>query len=495
MTGRKIFELSSYGCKTACAVIFLCVATAIGAHAQVFTKLADLGGSNVGTVPMSPLVQGRDGNLYGTANGGGILGAGTVFKVTPKGTLTTLYRFCIAPNCTDGERPFGGLVLATDGNFYGTTGGGGTGSDCTFCGTVFKITPAGALTTLYNFCSKPNCADGEWPWAGLIQVAGGDFFGTTDLGGSRGINGDGTVFKITSTGTLTTLLNFDSFNGAVGADPLAPLVQGTDGNFYGTTESGGTNGLGTVFKITARGTPKAVHSFKGTDGASPYAGLIQGADGNFYGTTREYGDNTNCAYGCGTVFSITPGGILTTLHAFEYTDGAYPFAALVQATDGNFYGVTYGGGNSLCANGGLNGCGTIFQITPDGLLTTVHIFDGADGANPWGGLVQATNGVLYGTTYLGGTYDVGTIFSLDMGLSPFVTFVRAAGKVGQTGGILGQGFKGTTDVSLNGNRANFTVVSDTYIRATVPAGATTGYVTVTTPTGVLTSNVPFHVIP
>ncbi len=139
--------------------------------------------------------------------------------------------------------------------------------------------------------------------------------------------------------------------------------------------------------------------------------------------------------------------------------------------------------------------GTVFQLTPTGILTTMHSFDSSDGAVPIGGLIQATNGTFYGSSSQAGPYNSGTLFSLDLGLGPFVTFVRAAGKVGQTGGILGQGFTGTTSVSLSGIPASFTVVSDTYIKATVPAGATTGYVTVTTPSGVLTSNVPFHVIP
>ena len=158
------------------------------------------------------------------------------------------------------------------------------------------------------------------------------------------------------------------------------------------------------------------------------------------------------------------------------------------------------GGTGGCA---APGCGTIFQITPAGVLTTLHSFDGTDGDFPAGGLFQATNGILYGTTASGGKYTsddcyeetCGTLFSLDMGLSPFVAFVVPAGKVGQTGGILGQGFIGTTSVMLNGVPANFKVVSDTYLTATVPAGATTGYVTVTTPSGTLTSNVPFRVIP
>ena len=466
------------------------------ATAQTYTTLVNFDGYNGAAPFVMTLVQGADGNLYGTANTGGAnLGAGTVFKVTPGGVLATLYNFCAAPDCTDGERPFAGLVLATDGSFYGTTAGGGTGSGYGLCGTVFRITPAGTLTTLYSFCSQANCTDGEWPWAALIQATDGNLYGTTDLGGSRGVNGDGTVFKITPKGTLTTLYDFDSSNGIVGADPLAAVVQGRDGNFYITTASGGASGLGTVFKISPSGTATTLHSFNGTDGASPYSGLIQATDGNFYGTTWENGDSASCAYGCGTIFRITPEGKLTTLHSFDGADGANPYAGLIQASDGNFYGTTTFGANSICTNGDLQGCGTAFKMSPEGVLTTLHSFDGTDGANPWGGLVQATNGTFYGTTTLGGTSIGGTVFSLDMGLGPFVSLLPTTRRVGQDVGILGQGLSGTTAVSFNGTPATFAAVSDTYLKAAVPSGAATGFVMVTTSSGTLTSNKPFRVTP
>jgi len=200
---------------------------------------------------------------------------------------------------------------------------------------------------------------------------------------------------------------------------------------------------------------------------------------------------------------MTPEGALTTLYSFcsqsRCADGANPVAGLVQGTDGNFYGTTIVGGTGPCPGMLTPGCGTVFRITPQGALTTVHSFEGTDGTAPAGGLMQATSGLFYGTASMGGLNDCafgcGTLFSIDMGLGPFVTFVQAAGKVGRTGGILGQGFTGTTSVSLNGIPASFTVVSDTFIKAAVPAGATTGYVTVNTPSGPLTSNVPFRVIP
>jgi uncharacterized repeat protein (TIGR03803 family) len=226
--------------------------------------------------------------------------------------------------------------------------------------------------------------------------------------------------------------------------------------------------------------------------------LIQAADGNLYGTTTLGGNGCNTYGGCGTVFRITPQGKLTTLYAFHGTDGAGPYAGLVQATDGNFYGTTAYGGTDApdCAGA----CGTVFKITPGGELTTLHYFAFTEGEFPDGSLLQATNGVFYGSTHSGGDSTCnppggcGTVFSLDTGLGPFVSFVRNPAKVGQTFGVLGQGLTGTTSVSLNGTPATFRVLSNTFLEAVVPAGSTTGPVTVTTPGGTLSSNVPFHVL-
>ncbi len=464
-------------------VLMLMGVRTITAQGQVFTSLASFDGIN-GAVP-AQVVQGTDGNLYGTS-GGGANNAGTVFRVGLQGTLTTLHSFCSETNCTDGDLPTEALVLASDGDLYGTTYQGGLNN----MGTVFRITQGGTLTAIYSFCSQFGCTDGAHPTAGLIQATNGNFYGTTSAGG-----GYGTVFKITPTGKLTTL---HSFSPPEGEEPTG-LIQATDGNFFGTAPRGGINDAGTVFKITPGGNLTTLYRFCGqfncTDGANPLNRLVQAADGSFYGTTYAAGDLTcNEGFGCGTVFKITAGGRLTTIHRFEATDGVQPMAGLVQATDGNLYGTTLGGGDLGCNP--PNGCGTIFNVAPGPMLTTLHRFESTDGRFLFGSLVQATDGSFYGATGNGGgPYDDGTIFSLDVGLGPFVTFVRAAGKVGQTGAVLGQGFTGTTSVSLNGVAANFKVVSDTLIRATVPAGATTGYVTVTTPSGTLTSNAPFHVIP
>jgi uncharacterized repeat protein (TIGR03803 family) len=470
------------GAKTACAVLVLCVTMAIALPAQTFKTLHSFSGTD-GANPDAGLVQATDGNLYGTTEGGGAIGNyGTVFKLTPAGMLTTLHSF----DSTDGANPTAELLQATDGNLYGTTYGGGP----TFSGTVFKITPGGTLTVLYSFCSQSNCTDGANPKAGLIQATDGNFYGTTFEGGANGsgASGDGTIFKITPSGALTTLYSFCSQSNCTdGFDPSATMVQARDGNFYGTTLFGGANADGTIFKITPGGVLTTLHSFDSTDGSNPN-GLIQATDGNLYGTTYLGGANLS-----GTVFKITPSGALTTLYSFcsqsNCTDGNGP-AGLVQATDGKFYGTT--------ATGGANGGGTVFNITPGSTLTTVYSFcsqsDCTDGDLPYAGLVQDTNGKLYGTAFRGGIGD-GTVFRLSVGLGPFVKTQTTSGKVGASVKILGTNLTGATSVTFNGTAAAFTVESPTAIKATVPTGANTGPVQVVTPSGTLTSNVPFQVRP
>jgi len=324
-----------------------------------------------------------------------------IFKITPGGTFTTLH--------SGGGTFQAGLTLGTDGNFYGTSVAGGNSAH----GYVFKITPSGTLTTLYTFGPLP---DGYLPGT-LVQASDGNFYGTTLQGGAKS---SGMLFRITPSGTLTTIYNFCSLSGC--ADGTAPLglIRGMDGNLYGATGGGGGGGgYGTIFKITTTGTLTTLHSFDLTDGAGP-AGVVQASDGNFYGTTNSGGfSNSNCSYGnipgtCGTVFKMTPTGALTTLHIFSYSDGGNPGAAPIQASDGNFYGTT--------SDGGTTGSGTVFKITSTGTLTTVHNLDpkNGDGAFPVG-LVQHSNGIFYGPTVRGGkiVYHFcpawcGTLFSLSV---------------------------------------------------------------------------------
>jgi len=395
----------------------LSVATAVAARAQTLTTLASF---NVidGQFPEGPLVQGKDGNFYGETSYGGAGDHGIIFKITPQGTLTTLYSFCAQYACSDGATPSSGLVQGTDGNFYGTTGCNGQYGH----GTVFKLTPQGALTTLYRF----GWVDGAYPCAGLTQGADGNFYGTTSFGGVyvAPYFPGGTVFRITPTGTLTTLYSFCAQSGcADGKEPLG-LTQGTDGNFYGTTFAGGANGnYGTIFKLTPEGTLTTLYSFCAQsgciDGYYPLA-IIQGTDGNFYGTTTE--DEANRQYG--TVFKLTLQGALTTLYSFctqNYcTDGDNP-GGLIQGTDGNFYGMT--------GFGGANENGSVFKITPEGALTTLYSFCSLigcrDGERPGGRITQGTDGNFYGTTYYGGTDGVGIVFSLALRGAPVASISPA----------------------------------------------------------------------
>jgi uncharacterized repeat protein (TIGR03803 family) len=468
--------------KWAYAVLVLCTSTSIALPAQWFFTLHSFDNTD-GAGPFAGLVQATNGDLYGTAVAGGANNTGTIFSITPSGLLTTLYAFCSQTGCTDGGSPETGLVQATNGDLYGTTIVAGP-----YLGTIFKITPGGTLTTLHRFCSPSGCTDGATP-SGLVQAANRDLYGTTVYGGLS----VGTVFKITPSGTLTTLYNFCSQSGCTdGEYPAAVLVQAASGDLYGTTGYGGANNAGTVFKITPSGTLTTLYAFCSqagcTDGEDSQAGLVQATDGDLYGTTVGGGANNG-----GTIFKITPSGTLTTLYAFcsqsGCTDGEYPYAGLVLATDGNFYGTSQ--------QGGANGVGTIFQITPSGTLTTLHSFAGhpVDGAAPISSLVQATNGDFYGTTYAGGAHGNGTVFSLSVGLGPFVETLPLSGRVGAAVRILGTNLIGATGVSFNGSAAVFEVVSRSEITTTVPAGATTGKLRVVTPSGTLSSNVPFRVLP
>src|SRR5580704_3954197 len=372
---RKHHSVQEFRISKMAYIIFVfCLTTAIASPAQTFTNLITFDFTD-GSNPEAALVQGTDGNFYGTtapyggANYNCSNDCGTVFKITRAGKLTTLHFF----EGADGSFPVG-LVQANNGKFYGTTTQGGSGicEGYSGCGTVFEMTPGGTLTTLHSF----DGTDGEIAF-GLVQGADGNFYGITEGGGTStncpGFGGGcGTIFKITSAGNLTTLHGFD---GTDGSGP-AGLVQGTDGNFYGTTTAGGANNDGTVFKITLGGKLATLYGFLGgADGSRP-TGLVQGTDGNFYGTTTGGGASND-----GTVFKITRGGKLATLYSFHGgADGQNPWAGLVQGTDGSFYGTTTAGGSgSGCYPRGAGGCGTVFKITVAGTLTTLYSFSGEGG--------------------------------------------------------------------------------------------------------------------
>ena len=404
------------------ALLMLAFAAVASLHAQKYSVLHNFGTKSVDLdYPGYPgiIAQGRDGNLYSTGAAGGKGAAGGIFKITPTGTFTVLQSL----NVTDGNAPESGLTLAIDGSFYGAAQTGGTDN----AGVIFKITPSASLRVLYN---APSGADESYPLAGLIQGTDGNFYGTTQ--GNPGGQVGGTVYKLTPSGKFTPLYSFpsDRLHGAV---PLAPVVQGVDGNFYGTTEYGGNKSGGVVFKVTSASHLTVLYNFDGTHGAAPYAPVIQGNDGSFYGTTVGGGTTNN-----GVVFKITPSGKFAVLHSFNGTDGGFPTAGLVQATDGNFYGVT--------RTGGTLGYGTIYKISPHGSYSVLYNFDGTTGANPEVMLVQHTNGILYGDTEFGGNCTssggCGTFYSLNVGLKPFVKLVSTSGKVGQTVEILRTRFHG-----------------------------------------------------
>jgi uncharacterized repeat protein (TIGR03803 family) len=305
-------------------------------------------------------------------------------NTTKSQTLTTLHSFY----GSDGSAPYAGLALGSNGNFYGTTYSGGTNN----LGTVFTITLAGALSTLYNF-SGP---DGSAPYAGLALGTDLNFYGTTNSGGA---DNAGTVFKLTPNGTLTTLHSFAVTDGSY---PLAAVTLGNDGNFYGSTSAGGANGCGTIFKITPSGVFTNLYNFSGPDGSGPSAALTLGSNGEFYGTTANGGSNTYF----GTIFSITTGGMLTTLHSFGFTDGSGPYASLTVGSGGNFYGATFNGGANIQY-------GTLFSMNPAGVLTTLHSFAGSDGWAPEAAVTLGANGNYYGTTAGGGSNGpYGTIFEI-----------------------------------------------------------------------------------
>jgi uncharacterized repeat protein (TIGR03803 family) len=344
-----------------------------------------VGGSSDGSELYHVLLQASDGSFYGTTWKGGASNGGVVFAVTASGTASVLYSFA--------STPYAGLMQAGDGNFYGTTAGGGAHNR----GTVFKLTPGGVESTLFSFPSG-----GSDPYTGVIQGNDGNFYGTTGAGGSQD---RGTVFELTPSGTETVLHVFPETTTTDGQEPYAGVIQGSDGNFYGTTYFGGSSGNGVVFEVTPDGTETVLHSFAGGsgDGANPYAGLIQGSDGNFYGTTYNGG-----SYGLGTVYRITPGGTETVLYSFVggSGDGAYPEAGLTLGSDGNLYGATY--------EGGPGGLGAVFRLTPGGNESILHFFAGgsSDGANPTATLVPGTDGNLYGSTAAGGSSGDGTFFKV-----------------------------------------------------------------------------------
>jgi uncharacterized repeat protein (TIGR03803 family) len=379
----------------------------------------------------APLIQGSDGNFYGTNEM-------LAFRITSSGAFTQLAQISSSPSA-----PISGLVQATNGTFYGVDSQG--------TGSVFEMAPAGTVSTLYSFPYQSGTISGLYPWAGLTQGSDGDFYGTTYAGGNLSCSaygygvpaygpydyapteyiGCGTVFRMDASGNVTILHSFSGQSD--GNFPQSPLIQGTDGNFYGTTSAGGAFGNGTVFRIDSAGNFQVLHSFYSVSvsgGDSPVAALLQGADGYLYGTAVCDLCSGDGNPDTGVVFRLdTEGNNFTILHTFSGTDGSFPVAPLIQGTDGNFYGTTWAGGDLTCGSyyweSGSNypypefpGCGTVFKMDPSGNVTVLHTFEEpqtGDGDAPYAGLLLGKDGYLYGTTYFGGSnIYFGTVFRIGM---------------------------------------------------------------------------------
>ncbi len=504
--------LASRLCTVLTLLCLFTVALQTASRADTFDLFYTFTGGNDGGQPSSRLMQARDGNFYGTTGFGGANNTGTIYKISPAGALTTLFTFSARSkqgSNPDGANPFWGLIQARDGNLYGCTESGGANNT----GTLFRITTSGTLTTLHTFAAfdaQFDNADGAYPFAALTQAKDGNLYGSCEQGG---LNGAGALFKITLQGRFAAIYQFAAVDGseanAEGAYPEGALIQATDGNLYGTCYAGGTNGNGAIFMLRLLPSISYVllHAFSAgpvtnADGAYPWAGLIQATDGNFYGTTFQCG-----AHGYGTVFQITPGGGLTTLHSFDGTDGAAPTSGLVQAADGNLYGTTRYGP----VPGSIYGTGALYALTLSGIFTSLHTFgplegnppnSNADGAYPRGELIQAADGGLYGTTLQGGADGQGTLFRL--AIPPHLVSLSPdhlpAGTAESRLTLTGTGFEAGATLNWNVTSLPTTFVSPTRLTALIPAADLkqpgTVAVSVTNPQGGGTSNaLTFTIVP
>lgn len=445
-----------------CAITFLLLLflTATSALAQTVTTVFNFNGAKGSTPFHETLAQGRDGKLYGTTYTGGASNLGTVFRMDPSGREAVIQSF----EGTNGSNPAGGLTLASDGNFYGTTQYGGSAN----LGVLYKITPGGTYTVLHQFLGG---SDGSYPYGPPIEASDGNFYGASSGGNTEAP----TLYKFTPSGVYSVIYIYDK---ATTGWLVYGLIQGSDGLLYTMSNQGGTGNCGTIVKLTLSGQVKATHPFNCADGGNPVLPLIQANDGNYYGTT--FGGGTN---NLGVIFKLTPSFTEKVLYEFASGQATEPEAGIVQGTDGNLYGVT---------TTGTDGNSHLYRWNLSAGYSDLYTFTGVDYLIA--PLLQHTNGLFYAPSWQFGTDNLGYIYSVNLQLGPFVTFVRSQGKIGSTTEILGQGFTGTTSVTFNAiATSSFKVVSDTYLIAVVPFAATTGPVVVATPGGLLKSNKSFRV--
>jgi uncharacterized repeat protein (TIGR03803 family) len=375
-----------------CGLTLTTFASLDGAYANGFEVLYAFKGGGDAESPTANVIRDNNGNFYGTTTFGGANNLGSIFMLAPDGTETVLYSFIGGSN---GNSPVAGLVRDKEGNLSGTTPWSGSGCGC---GVVFRVGPDGSEIVLHAFAGG---SDGAIPKAGLTAGKKGSLYGTTQSGGKFSA---GTVFRISRNGSEKVLHSFGS--GSDGSSPVANVIFDQAGDLYGTTESGGAGGDGTVFEIAADGTESVLRAFSGSnEGSDPVGGLVMDASGNVYGTTEYGGSNACGGLGCGTIFELAPDGTETVLYSFTgATDGGYPTAGLIIGKGGNLYGTT--------SFDGSDGAGNVFKLAPDGTETVLHSFtDGSDGGYPAAGLTKDELGYIGGTTPAGGN-GYGTVFAL-----------------------------------------------------------------------------------
>ncbi len=388
-----------------------------------FTRLHAFNGSP--STPHAPLLAHPDGTLYGVSSAGGSTGSGTVFKLIPGVGVQVLHEFYGPAN---GSGVYDGLTRGSDGSLYGTAPGGGA----SVAGTIFKITTGGTFSLLASASDNGN---GVYPYGTIVQGKDGAYYGVMVGGGS---GSSGTIFRTTSGGSVTREFSFNASTS--GKTPYGRLEVGPDGLLYGTASAGGASLRGTLFSFDpAAGRFTLLVTFKDSNGATPFAGVILGSDGRLYGTTSNGGQ-----YGYGTIFAYDlDDRRLTTLHSFNSANGAYPKAALIEASNGRLYGTT--------TSGGASGRGVVYSIGKTGGYSLIHSFNGSDGASPRGGLVQAADSYLYGATSSGGSTGSGVLYRIAPGGSVPTNLPPT---VALTAPLPGAPFTGPADITLKATAAD-----------------------------------------